>query len=191
MPDVSAVGLSKAGEVKLAYGAGFGYQVSNRFSIRAGYYKGRKVYSADPDDYDPPSNFWNYYPNLKTIDADCKVTELPISVDYRFNQNKKQSWFVSAGVSSLFMKKEVYDYYFKPNYSPNYVTYTRTINNQNKHYFSILNLSGGYTRTIDKHFSIQAEPYFKIAMSGVGYGKVKLNSSGVLFTAIYKPFAKK
>lgn len=189
--DVSTVELNKAGKVKMAYGAGLGYQVSDRFSIRAGYYKGRKVYSAAPRDYDPPSNFWGYYPNIKNIDADCKVTELPVTVDYSFNRNKKQSWFVSAGVSSLFMKKEVYDYYYKPNYSPSYVTYTKTINNQNKHYFSILDLSGGYTRTIDKHFSLQAEPYIKIAMTGIGYGKVKLNSGGVLISAIYRPFARK
>lgn len=190
-PDVSTVRLTNAGKLELSYGAGLGYQVSDRFSIRAGYYKGRKVYSAYPKDYDPPANFWGYYPNLKNIDADCKVTELPISADYAFNRTKKQSWFVSAGISSLFMKKEVYDYYFKPNYSSSYITYSRTINNQNKHYFSILNLSGGYTRTINKNFSLQAEPYLKIAMHGVGYGKVKLNSGGVLFSAIIKPFAKK
>ena len=189
-PDISGVG-GNAGETQLAYGAGIGYQVSKKFSVRAGFYAARKVYTAAPEDYNPPYNFWAYYPNLKNIDADCKVYEIPITVDYKISSNKKQSWFVSAGVSSLLMKEETYEYYYKPNSSPNYITYTRTINNQNKHYFSVLNLSGGYTRVLNKNISVQAEPYVKLSMAGVGYGKVDLNSGGVLFSAIIKPFAKK
>ena len=189
-PDFSAVG-GTAGEVKMTYGAGIGYQISKRFSVRTGFYVGRKVYSADPDEYNPPDNFWAWYPNLENIDADCKVYDIPITVDYKISDKKKESWFVSAGLSSLLMKEETYEYYFKPNYSPTYVTYSRTINNENKHYFSVLNLSGGYTRVLNKNISLQAEPYVKIAMDGVGYGKVKLNSGGVLFSAVIKPFAKK
>jgi len=189
-PDLSKVG-DNTGEVRLAYGAGIGYQISKRFSVRTGFYAGRKVYTADPGDYHPPTNFWTYYPNLENIDANCKVYDIPITVDYKISSNKKQSWFVSAGVSSLLMKEETYEYYFKPNNSPTYITHTKTVDNQNKHYFSVLNLSGGYTRVLNKNISLQAEPYFKIALDGVGYGKVKLNSGGVLFSAVIKPFAKK
>jgi len=189
-PDLSKVG-DNTGEVKLAYGAGIGYQISKRFSVRTGFYAGRKVYTADPGDYHPPNNFWGYYPNLENIEANCKVYDIPITVDYKISSNKKQSWFASVGISSLLMKEEKYDYYFKPNYSPTYITYTKTINNQNKHYFSVLNLSGGYTRVLNKNINLQAEPYLKIALDGVGYGKVKLNSGGVLFSAVIRPFAKK
>jgi hypothetical protein len=189
--DLSTVGISDAGTVKPVYGAGIGYRISNRFSIRTGFYSARKVYDADPKDYHPPSNFWNYYPNLKNIEANCKVYEIPVAIDYTLNKSKKQTWFASAGVSSLIMKEEVYDYYYKPNTSPTYVTYTRKFENQNKHYFSVLDLSAGYRRNINKNFSLQAEPYMKIAMGGVGFGKVKLNSGGVLVSAIVKPFAKK
>jgi len=189
-PDFSAVG-GNAGELRLAYGAGIGYQVSKKFSVRAGFYAARKVYTADPEDYHPPTNFWTYYPNLENIEANCKVYEIPVTVDYKISSNKKESWFVSLGLSSLLMKEEKYDYYFKPSYSPTYITYSKTIYDQNKHYFSVLNLSGGYTRVLNKNISLQAEPYLKIALDGVGYGKVKLNSGGVLFSAIIKPFAKK
>jgi len=189
-PDLSKVG-DNTGEVRFTYGAGIGYQISKRFSVRTGFYAGRKVYTADPEDYHPPTNFWGYYPNLESIDANCKVYDIPVTVDYKISSNKKQSWFVSAGLSSFLMKEETYDYYFKPNYSPTYITYSKTINNQNKHYFSVLNLSGGYTRVLNKNISLQAEPYFKIALDGIGYGKVKLNSGGVLFSAVIRPFAKK
>ena len=189
-PDVSAVG-GNAGELRLGYGAGIGYQISKKFSVRTGFYAARKVYSAEPEDYHPPTNFWTYYPNLENIEANCKVYDIPVTVDYKISSTKKGSWFVSAGLSSLLMKEETYEYYFKPNSSPNYITYSRTIHNQNKHYFSVLNLSGGYTRMLNKNISLQAEPYLKIALNGVGYGKVNLNSGGVLFSAVIKPFAKK
>ena len=190
-PYFSAVGFHNAGKVKLAVGAGLGYQISEKFSIRTGFYSARKVYTADPEDYDPPYNVSQYYPNLKYIDANCKVYEIPVMIDYTISSNKRSSWFVSGGVSSLIMKEEKYEYYFKPNYSPTYVTYTKRIKDQNKHYFSQLNISGGYTRNINNHISLRAEPYVKFAMSGVGLGKVNLNSGGILFTGIIKPFAKK
>ena len=190
-PDYSTVGFDESGKVQLAYGGGLGYKISDKFSIRTGFYVARKVYSAGPEDYDPPYNTSQYYPNLKSIDANCKVYDIPVNIDYTISKNKKQSWFASAGLSSLIMKEETYDFYFKPNYSPNYITYSKTIHNQNKHYFSVLNLSGGYSRNINQHISIQAEPYLKIALDGIGLGNVDLNSGGVLISAIIKPFASK
>ncbi|HLF46591.1 MAG TPA: hypothetical protein VI548_09210 [Chitinophagaceae bacterium] len=189
-PDISSVG-NNIGKVKMMLGTGLGYKISDRLSIRSGIFVGRKIYTTNPDDYNPPSNFWAYYPDLKSIDADCKVLEIPLLLDFHFGSLKKQNWFISAGASSLFMKKEAYNYYFKPTNSLQYVYYTRTYENKNKHYFSILNLSGGYTRKINPVLTLQAEPYMKIALEGVGYGKVKLNSAGLLLTASLQPFQSK
>ena len=86
------------------------------------------------------------------------------------------------------MKKEIYDYYFRPSYSSQYIFYTRTHENENKHYFSVLNISGGFNVNLNKTFTLRAEPYYKLALKGVGYGKVKLNSSGILVSALIKPF---
>lgn len=190
-PDFSMVGFNNAGKLEMAYGIGAGYIISNKFSLRAGFYSARKIYTAGPDDYYMPNNIAQYYPNLKNIDANCIVYEIPLILDYTVSSNKKGSWFVSGGVSSLIMKEETYDYYYKPTSSPAYVKYTRTIDNENKHYFTQLNLSGGYTMKINKSISLRGEPYIKIATHGVGHGKVNLNSGGVLFSVIIKPFAKK
>ena len=65
-----------------------------------------------------------------------------------------------------------------------------TVTNQNKHYFSVVDISAGYEHSINKRFSIIAEPYVKLPLSGIGIGKIKLNSAGVLFTAAIKPFLK-
>ncbi len=187
-PDVSFVGGDKLGTTKLITGGGVGYTFNNRFTIRAGFYAGRKVYSASPDAYHPPADFYTYYPYLEKVDADCKVYELPLSMSYNFSKSVKKSFFVSAGISSYLMKTEKYNYSYK--YYPAGPTLNRewTIKDENKHFFSALTLSGGYQQNINKHISLMVEPYVKLPLSGIGYGKVKLNSGGVLFSIGIKPF---
>jgi hypothetical protein len=188
--DISSVG-NQTGRVKIIPGIGLGYKISERFSVHTGYSIGKKIYTTAPGDYNPPANFWAYYPNLKHIDADCKVIEIPINLDYRFAISKNHNWFISAGASSFIMKKEEYNYYYKPANSQQYIYYKRSYENKNIHYFSILNLSGGYSVKINQALTLQAEPYMKVALKGVGYGNVKLNSFGMMFSATIQPFQLK
>lgn len=187
-PDLSFASNDKPGKTKLMAGIGLGYTIKDRFTIRSGFYTGRKVYTAAPDSYNPPSVFWAYYPYLEKIEADCKVYEIPITLSYHFGNNKNQNWFASAGLSSFLMKKETYNYHYKYNPSGPTVQRKWTIEDENKHYFSVLTLSGGYQKKISKSLTIMAEPYLKLPLSGVGYGKVKLNSGGILISIGYSPF---
>lgn len=88
------------------------------------------------------------------------------------------------------MKTEDYEYEYKTP-SGQYYKYNLAVKDQNKHYFSVLTLSAGYKYKLSRRVSLQAEPYVKLPLGGVGVGKVKLNSSGILFTATIKPFARK
>ncbi len=189
--DVSFVSNDKLGTAKMIAGAGLGYTFNNRFTLRTGFYSARKVYSASPEAYNPPPNFYTYYPYLEKVDADCKVYEIPITISYNFSQSTKQSWFATAGISSYLMKEETYNYSYKYTPSGPLYNYKRTLENENKHLFSALTLSGGYQRNIGKHISIMAEPYLKLPLSGVGYGKVKLNSGGILFSIGINPLGTK
>jgi hypothetical protein len=87
------------------------------------------------------------------------------------------------------MKKENYEYYFK---TPAGQIYDKdwSVSNKNKHLFSVLSISGGYQYSFNKQFSIVAEPYINLPLTGIGSGKVKLNSGGILFTIKAKPFLK-
>ncbi len=97
----------------------------------------------------------------------------------------------SAGLSSYLMKEENYNYYYK--YYPGSPTYSHlsSIRNENNHYFSVVTLSAGYKRKLGNRVTMMAEPYLKLPVKGVGYGKVKLNSGGVLFSIGVNPFAAK
>lgn len=187
--DISAVGLDKIGDAAVQYGGGIGYNFSNGVTLRTGFYAVKKLYSADSADYNPPAGWWQYYPGLKRIDADCKVYEIPLFVSYNFKPVKNHNWFVSTGISSIIMKTETYDYLYKGAWNQ-YVTASRTYKNENKHFFSVLTLSGGYTYNLNKRVAFSAEPYFKMPLTGIGFGKIKLNSGGVLFSMSVKPFSK-
>jgi hypothetical protein len=54
----------------------------------------------------------------------------------------------------------------------------------------VLTLSGGYQYNLSNRFAFLAEPYLKLPLTGIGAGKIKLNSTGLLFTAVYKPFRR-
>jgi len=54
-----------------------------------------------------------------------------------------------------------------------------TVTNQNTNLFSILNLSIGYEKQISKQLHIGIEPYYKIPLSGIGQGAIKLSSLGL------------
>lgn len=190
-PDFSFVGSEGPGKVKFIAGVGMGYTIKEKFTIRTGFYTARKIYSAQPSDYKAPPDFYTYYPYLEKIDADCKVYEIPLLVSYSFGKSTKQNWFVSTGLSSYLMKRETYNYFYK--YTPTSPTISRewTVPDRNNHFFSVLNLSAGYQGKISKNFSLAIEPYMKVPLSGVGFGKVKLNSGGVLFSIGVHPFRQR
>jgi hypothetical protein len=188
-PDVSAASINNIGKISLAYGAGISYQFSKKFTLRTGFYFAKKSYDAKASDYHPPTNFWSYYPDLEYIDANCKIYEVPLIINYNFNQNAKHLWFGSAGFSSYFMKREDYDYFSKNASGQNsYGNYS--IKNKNQHYLSSIRLSAGYEKKLANSISITTEPYLSLPVNGIGYGKVKLYGAGVLFTVNVKPFAK-
>jgi hypothetical protein len=188
-PDISAVDANKIGKVTVAYGGGFSYAVSKKLTVRTGFYLSKKIYSVNGYDYKMPAGSIGNYQYLQNVDANCKVYEIPIRIDYSFRKTKNHNWFISGGLSSYLMKRETYNYYYK---TPSGQIYNKdwSISNKNKHFLSVLDISGGYQYSLNNQFAIVAEPYVNVPLTGIGAGKVKLNSGGILFTIKVKPFLK-
>ena len=186
-PDVSKAQNSKAGKLTMSWGLGVAYTL-NRFTLKTGVFSANKKYWAGPEDYKlsytPP-------PNLKFMgaDANCRVIEIPVKLSYNFAVKNKSNWFAGAGLSSYLMKREDYLYQYKTSTGNSYY-HAYEAKNENKHYFSVLNLSGGYSYQLSKTISLSAEPYVEVPLTGIGAGKVHLNSGGVLFTVGVSPFRK-
>ena len=182
--DISKAGGSKTGKTTLVYGAGIGY-TRKRFTLRTGVYASKKIYWAGPNDYE--LSYTSPLLKFEGANADCYVIDIPVKLSYNFKSTAKGNWFAGAGLSSYLMKRETYVYNYKTTLGYSYF-YPHEVKNENKHYFSVLSLSGGYTRRLNNTFSISAEPYVEIPLTGIGVGKVHLNSGGVLMTLSVKPF---
>ena len=188
-PDISGVQLDNPGRIATNLGLGFSYVISPAFTLRAGFYADKKIYSVGPDDYKATNGTGNY-DYLENIDANCFVYSIPINVNYNFKKIKNHNWFLSTGLSSYLMKRETYKYYYKyPSGQTN--TKNLTIHNQNQNFLSMLNLSGGYQYYFNNRISVMGEPYLNLPLSGVGAGNVRLKSGGILFTVTVNPFLKK
>jgi hypothetical protein len=186
-PDVSKAQNSKTGKVTMSWGLGVAYKL-NRLTLKTGVFSANKIYWAGPNDYKlsytPP-------PSLKFIgaDANCRVIEVPLKLSYDFAVRNRSNWFAGAGLSSYLMKREEYMYEYESN-SGNPYYHSWETKNENKHYFSVVNLSGGYSYQLSNTISMSVEPYLEVPLTGIGEGKVHLNSSGILFTVGISPFRK-
>lgn len=186
-PDVSTVRFTHTQQPGHNIGLTVGYNLSRRLSLQTGLIYTTKNYKSRGSDYHPPKGYWTDYVKLETVTASCNMWDIPLNLRYNLLPRKKSNFFVSTGLSSYLMKKEDYDFFYYYNGTP--VTRYRSMETDSRHWMSVLNLSVAYERQIGKNLSLQAEPFFKQPLGGVGFGNVKLNTTGVYFTLKYKPLS--
>jgi hypothetical protein len=182
-PDLSTVKFGPIYKTGYNFGVQVGYRFSDRWSVNTGVIYTKKFYQADSQDfhYKMPNNY-----KLKNVEGNCSMWEIPVNVRYDVSFNDKRRWFVSTGLSTYLMDKEDYTVYYST-WSNNVYDWPINSDSNSSYIFSILNLSAGMERSFGKHFSIQAEPYLKIPLKGLGMGSMRMTSYGVLFTLKYKP----
>ncbi len=182
-PDMSNVKFTDMDKVGYNAGLQIGYRFTDRWSVNTGLLYTRKNYSAEGKDW--TKSGWLRYADLHAVWGYCQMFEIPLNVRYDFSINKKQRWFASAGASTYIMTGESYGYDYT--YNGNRVQTPLWDRDSTSTYpFSILNLSAGFERALNKRFSLQVEPYFKIPMKGLGYGKLDLTSYGIYFSVKYR-----
>ncbi|MBS1599192.1 MAG: outer membrane beta-barrel protein [Bacteroidetes bacterium] len=189
-PDITLVHSANGGRFSGNFGLTIGYQFAKRLSINTGIIYTKKYYASQGGNFHAPSD-WQSYPNTKLdyVTGDCSMWEIPLSLRYDFPMGPKISYFVNGGLSSYLMKNESYDIYYRTGNwgpTPSYVK-TWSGNSNKKYWVSVLNLSAGIEHQFSKSFSLQAEPFVKIPLTGVGIGNLQLNSYGVIFSLRYSP----
>lgn len=172
---VKGIGLQSPG---VDAGLTVQYRFAQRFYVQSGVLFSTKIYTANGKDYHPATPV----SGLEKVDANCSVIDVPIGIRADVWQSKGERIFLGTGLSSFWMKKEAYKYEYKINGTSHYRDWS--IYNQNRHLFSVLNISAGYEHNW-KHLSLEAAPYLKLPLGGIGYGKVKLMSTGVSFSIKY------
>lgn len=185
-PELNTVKFKHESVVNASYGAGIKYAITKHLALSMQYIHSWKKYGTDKQGYIPPAGsiFWQI--DTLHVDAQCKVYDVPINITYSFSDNTKNNYYISGGISSYFMKKEIYDfqYYEQGVFKTRY----REFENRNNHRFSTLNISGGCEKWISKKWALNTEVYTKLPIKGVGIGKVNITSIGVLVGLSYHPW---
>jgi hypothetical protein len=178
-PDFSTVGFRNSTRSGSNYGVFLEYHITPKLSVQSGAILSTKIYNALNIEY-------NGY-RVPKAEGECRILDLPLNIYYRFNPGARVSFFTSAGISSYLMAQEDYTFYYDSYGGQK--KYYKQVKGENKEWFSVLNVSAGITRQIGSGLFVEAEPFVKVPFSGIGDGKLNVNSLG-LFVRLRYSFLK-
>ena len=165
------------------------YHFNDTWAVKTGGIYTQKNYKLAGEDFTAPKGSWASYYKLDQVEGYCRMWEVPLLVSYTLHNNGKKSVTLNTGLSSYFMTKEDYDYYYYFNSAP--ATRNFSYNSTDTHVLSIVHLSAGFENRLSNTMSLQVEPYAKIPLGGVGFGSIRLSSFGVNFSVQYRQPHKK
>jgi hypothetical protein len=181
-PDFSSIGYNKPGKTGFNFGLTVEYSPAKHWGFSTGAIWSKKLY-----DKNNPGKSYSYGGTsfeADYLDGDCRVLDIPINITYYILPEARLNFYATVGVSSYIMLKEDYVYTVTENNNNYY--YYEDYKNENRHWFAMLNISFGLQYRISPRLQLQAEPFLKAPMSGVGQGKIDLVSAGSFFTLKYK-----
>ncbi|MCF2495493.1 hypothetical protein [Dyadobacter chenhuakuii] len=185
-PDLTTVGFKNYTKPGTAFSLLIEYGLSSRLYLQSGVIWSRKDYYAYAKDYEL-KDYVTYYNTPYGVDGECTMIEVPLGLRYNFIHKAQSKLFIGTGVSSYYAQKEQYKYHYAK-----YVPKQKEGWDGKTGWFllSHINASVGYERTITNKFSLVAEPYIRIPVKGVGYGKVNLTTVGMWISLRYTPAFK-
>ncbi|RQO65284.1 hypothetical protein DBR43_31040 [Pedobacter sp. KBW06] len=170
-PDISGTGANVSPKVSTNIGLLLTYPLSKKISLSTGVIYAKKLYNSAG-----PAAINNGYGNQSwEVNADCRVLDIPLNVNYQVFKRKKLAISVNTGLSSYLMLNERYDLRSGPDHNRS----TLEISNENQHIFGITNLSLSLEQKVNSSLSIGIQPFVKLPLRGVGNYDVRLNSTGV------------
>lgn len=180
-PDLSTVHDSPFIKVGHNFGALLEYRFNDKWSVQSGVIKSLKYYQAEAYDYAWPSN-WGYKTpeGLLTVDARCNMLDIPVNLRYNITTGKNR-WFISGGLTNYLMLKETYDYNYEET-APDQ-KYSKWEGKTGFYDAGDINTSIGFERQVSDQLSLQIEPFLKVPIQNIGFGKVKLLTTGVFVSA--------
>lgn len=180
-PDFSSVNFFSAGKPGFNYGLLAGFVFNNRWSVYTGVIASKKMYATK--DVEGVYNWGGHDYPMKELDGDCRIIDIPINVYYTFFPERSFSLRAGLGFSSYIMRKETYVYCVDNYGVDNY--YEQQVNNKNKEWFKVMNLSVAISKKITNRWSVEFEPFVKAPLAGVGEGRVSLVSTGAFINLKY------
>jgi hypothetical protein len=176
-PDISSSPSNLSAKVSTNLGLLATYAFTKKLSFSTGVIYAKKLYNYSgtfTTSYGSPAQNWE-------TDANCKVLDIPINLNYLVFKKGQNAITLNTGVSSYFMLNEKYKYITKNALGSTEISQLEVVN-QNQHLFGVANLGVSFNRKIDKRLNIGVQPFIKIPMTGIGLHDSKLRSAGVAFS---------
>jgi hypothetical protein len=176
-PDISSSPSSLSNKVSTNIGLLGTYSLTGKLSITTGLIYAKKLYDyggTSSSAYGATGKGWE-------VDADCRVLDIPLNINYQLFKKGSNSITVNTGFSSYFMLNEKYKYINDDGLGNKSVSILEIVN-KNRHPFGVANLSMSLNRQVTSQLNIGVQPFLKIPLTGVGYHDSKLRSAGVAFS---------
>jgi len=167
----NSLGDAKSGtNVGLLFSAG----IFNRLTVTTGANYSVKPYNTDITNY---HTTYKFKTDPSQIEADCRVLDIPINIDYQLYNKHKNKFSIGTGLSSYIMMHESYQYYYADPTTKGPVAFTAPPSG--KYFFGIMNLQASYQRQVNSKFGLSITPYMKLPLTSIGYSQVRLQTAGV------------
>ncbi len=170
-PDVNGVSSFTGSKIGTNAGLQFSVQLTRKWSVNTGATYASKPYDINAQQYQTAATYRGKPGNVA---VNCKVLDIPLNLNYQVFSKNRNTFAAGAGLSSYFMLRENYNFYYTDN-----TFYSRSIINQNKHVLGVLNLNATYQRQVNSNFNLIVQPYLKLPLTPIGYEHINLQSAGI------------
>lgn len=177
--DATTVKLQKMENAGHDIGVLLGYSFNKKWSIETGIFRDKKYYYSDGEYFNTSKIYMPVNSKITTVNGNCTMWEVPLSVRYNLKSSASRTWFATAGISSYIMKGENYKYVYYYSATGQSREWNGSYNNASSHLISVAQVSGGYTHQLGKIGELRIEPYVKLPLRGVGIGSMPLQSAGI------------
>jgi hypothetical protein len=152
----------------------FSAGVYNKLTLTTGANYSVKPYNTDIANY---HTAYTFKTDPTNIEADCRVLDIPINLDYQLYNKHQNKFSIGTGLSSYIMLHESYQYYYADPTTKGPVAYT--VPSSGKYFFGIMNLQATYQRQVNSKVGLSIQPYMKLPLTNIGYSQVRLQTAGV------------
>lgn len=152
------------------------WNLTPKWQVSTGAVYAKKLYETNLNNYNNEVDY-----AAQTVDADCRVLDIPLNIQYALLKSGKTTIHIGTGISSYLMLKE--DYYFEDTNAYGQNSQEVHLTNENRHWLSVLNFQMSVQQQISSRVSINLQPFVKLPTQDIGYAKVRLQSYGIALSA--------
>jgi len=194
-PDFLLANMQPLHQPGFTIGVGVNYMLSPKWRIRSGLLYNYTTVNASGDGYlyKPSPNLPSYTSlELRNVKGNLHVFEVPLSLRFTAQPNKKWSFISSVGLSSLFFINQQYTYDLLLNGSTPLLwnSANDTDDDGESHILNNLTVGAGISVKTKRNLVLEIEPMFKLPLEELGEGHNKLGTIALYFN-LRMPISKK